>query len=278
MQAHNLTISIPPPSKGPACDKKCPYCISAITGYIEPNLPLIARNIPKVIQLAKASVVSNVLITGKGEPTLNIYYLEDILHKFNSFPLELQTNGKFLTKNPSYITSLHKSGLDTIAISVDSIIDFSLNSFLISEIHKQDMTCRICVNVTNHIPSDFMPLLNTAKQYKVDQLLIRNIMIPDIVTGTKEAAEAMKWIQTNVDVHHYQALWDDFKANINLNTHLARVLPHGPSIYTVDGIDICFSDYCIQENNNTTDIRSLIFLEDGHVYTSWDKIPGSRLF
>ena len=36
-------------------------------------------------------------------------------------------------------------------------------------------------------------------------------------------------------------------------------------------------DYCIQEYNNTEDIRSLIYHQDGYMYTSWDK-PASILF
>jgi hypothetical protein len=57
-----------------------------------------------------------------------------------------------------------------------------------------------------------------------------------------------------------------------------RVLPEtGIEVYDIMGMSVCFSDYCIQQENRMEDIRSLIFHQDGHVYTSWDS-PASILF
>ncbi len=50
-----------------------------------------------------------------------------------------------------------------------------------------------------------------------------------------------------------------------------RQLITGENLYEWEGISFTHSDHCIQERSNgEDDIRSLVFLEDGHVYTGWN--------
>ncbi len=72
MDSENLTICIPPERDGPRCDKNCPYCISRMTGYIDHNYHMVMRNIDKVKTAAKAARVYSVMLTGAGEPLLNL--------------------------------------------------------------------------------------------------------------------------------------------------------------------------------------------------------------
>jgi hypothetical protein len=281
MEAQNLTISIPPPEEGPICDKNCTYCISAMTGYIEPDVQTLIRNIGKARTLARAANVSNILLTGKGEPLLNFETVCYILESFMEYPSEIQTNGLWLSRHHDHVDTLKRAGLDTVAISVDHLNQMDDVKELVRSIRRSNMTCRVCLNLTDKIPTDlsFRSIFDTIKSFGVHQLLIRNVMVPQVVNyDTKRAANAVKWIQEHVDPRVYKKLYVDFEAMIDRERDLVRTLPHGAEVYALQGIDVSFSDYCIQENNNTKDIRSLIFLEDGHMYTSWDKVPASRLF
>ncbi len=56
-----------------------------------------------------------------------------------------------------------------------------------------------------------------------------------------------------------------------------RKLPYGATLYDLDGIAVTHFDYCVQDDSGEDDVRSLIFLEDGHLYTAWNS-PASRIF
>jgi hypothetical protein len=56
-----------------------------------------------------------------------------------------------------------------------------------------------------------------------------------------------------------------------------RRLPFGATIYDVEGISFTHFDYCVQDSNSDDEIRSLIYMEDGHMYTSWT-YQSSKIF
>jgi len=138
-----------------ACQAKCPFCISKMTGFDE--LPkgraVNVRNFRKAAHLAERAGTTTVLMTGKGEPTL---YPDEITHYLillgNQFPLiELQTNAldigtlakampnpnpeaRYTEVNgyvgdiklpaqlrPHHLRDWYSRGLDTIAISTVGI-------------------------------------------------------------------------------------------------------------------------------------------------------------
>jgi hypothetical protein len=45
----------------------------------------------------------------------------------------------------------------------------------------------------------------------------------------------------------------------------------------VGGIAVTFFEYCVQDSNGEDDIRSLIYNQDGHLYTTWNS-PASMIF
>jgi len=280
MKAQNLTISIPPKEGGKICDKNCEYCISRMTGYIAPDYDMVLRNIEKVKTIAKGTSVSAVLLTGKGEPLLNFSAVTEISHHFREFPLEIQTNGLWLSRNLMAIGQLKACGMAVISISIDRIVqlyDFEALE-LFKAIREYGLTVRVCLNLTNKIDraEDFKSIFDIIKSMDIGQVLVRNIMVPLSITDTEEAHRTAGWIEENVDPSRYERWYKEFKKMVS-EDDLIRVLPHGARVYDLEGIGVSFSDYCIQEANNTEDIRSLIFLEDGHLYTSWDKMS-SRLF
>jgi len=252
-----------------------------MTGDIFTSEDLFDRNLEKAKTLAKAAHVPSILITGKGEPLLRSGVVAYVLKRFKEFPSEIQTNGIWLSENVSTIKTLAQIGLNTIAISIDTLKQLHKFQDIIKEIELANMTCRICLNITDMIDTSlsFEDLFSEVSRHLPEghQLLIRNIMIPAVIKyDTEEINKVANWIKKHVNPRIYKKLYVDFEHLINKESDLVRLLPHGAAVYHYEGIDVSFSDYCIQESNNTKDIRSLIY--DGHIYTSWDKMPGSRLF
>lgn len=272
MEAHNLTISIPPDCDDKICDKDCDYCISVITGYIEHDYERVMRNIDKVKTVARAAGVSSVLLTGKGEPLLHFNGVMQICDHFKDYPLELQTNGLWLRKNPDAIKELKSANMDVIAVSIDRADQIEAFSDLAEYIHSQGLLIRVCLNLTDLIPQEigFKDIFHRIQHYGIDQLLVRNIMIPKKSDGSERAKKAMSWIAKHTELLRYN-LWQTTFMSMVTEADLNQVLPHGAKVYDLNDISVSFSDYCIQEANNTTDIRSLILLENGSLRTSWNK-------
>jgi len=296
MKAQNLTISIPCEGK---CDKNCEYCISKMTGYLKPDLYMMRRNLPKVRNLLERADAAFVLFTGKKEPLLNFEVLLEFANYFKDYPIEIQTNGLRLNKHREWIHFLEGAGVDVFAFSIDDIRQMERYRLMFKAIADVNLTTRICLNLTNKISTNvnFEEIFSICKSYPVQQLLVRNIMIPDKIVNTEESHRAAQWIKSNVDPVRYYEMYMEFLrlsgiayagsgygtldkilADVdNRRTHLVRKLPHGALVWDHEDIAVSFSDYCIQEANNTEDIRSLILQDTGHVDTSWDK-KASRLF
>jgi len=277
MKANNLTISVP----YMGCDKNCPYCVSKCTGSLEANSSAMLRNFPKVLSLARMSQVSSVLITGKGEPCLNIGSVLDWTHKFKEFPVELQTNGIWLSKNPDMVAELSSNGMNVIALSIDTLR--TDQSKLAKAIHDAGMLLRICFNVTNDkhlrranqkgVIVPFDDIFYLARMWGADQLTLRKIVAPNY----KKETDQSKWIKENCNTDVYNRLQTRMMLMCEEQGHFLRRLPYGAEVWDLHGTAVSYSNYCIQDNNNTEDIRSLIFQEDGHVYTSWNS-EASKLF
>jgi sulfatase maturation enzyme AslB (radical SAM superfamily) len=271
MKANNLTISVP--NKG--CDKNCPYCISKITGDIKSNAGVMLKNTHKVEQLAVSAQVSSVLITCKGETLLNYETALSYIDRFSQYPLELQTNGIWLSKNTEKIEELAQTGLNIVAVSVDSKPDLSLVSHMFRAIKSYGMLLRICFNFTDTVFDDNFAQFteNHFAHYPIDQVLIRNIGYPKHNVVKRDSIT--EWI----DKHNAQGKYNEFYTEVSneYTVPLIRTLAHGAKVFDYKGIAVCFSDYCIQEAHNEEDLRSLIFLEDGHLYTSWSS-KASKIF
>jgi len=271
MKANNLTISVP----YLGCDKKCPYCISKMTGNVETNTVLFEGNMQKVLGLAERCGVTNILVTSKGEPILNMLSINIIGDMFHSFILEIQTNGIKLSKHKRLIDELYKYHYNIIAVSVDQPDDFRKFESLWEAINERNMISRATVILTRHFDTwMFRDFINICKTYGIRQLTLRNMTIPDKVVATKEALEVKNWILKYGDPQIYSRLIGAFES---LGGDFVRTMSFGARIYDIEGISFTYFDDCIQENTINGDLRSLIYLEDGHMYTAWDK-RGSIIF
>ena len=277
MRAQNLTISVP--YKG--CDKDCPYCVSKMTGYIEADEDAFQFNLVKARTLAKAAQVSSVLITGKGEPFLNLDACERVSTVFKDFPIEIQTNGKMLYKNWKDGTSILGSKyLNVIAFSIDSFDDWKKYVPMMEHLwDSYGIVIRVTLNVTSllgDIDKAFDSAIKLAEKSKVSQLSFRSVTIPERTIASIDSTDAEIWIQNNHCAEYYDRITRELN-ELTSSKCLLRQLSFGVSVYDLFGIAVTKFDNCIQEWNNGEDIRSLIYQEDGHMYTSWDS-PASILF
>ena len=271
MIAHSITICVP----YNGCDKNCPYCVARMTGLLEANTTLMLRNLPKVKALADRTQVVTVLMTGKGEPFLNADMLLTLGYEFRHFPLEVQTNGICLNANRELIPMLYFNGFNLIAFSIDKLEQFGEFHDLWFELKKLGFLVRVTLNITNMIPPDtkFTDIAKLCLQRGVDQLTLNNIVIPDNTRTTTEAS----WITANVKPDQYQFLQLGLLHQVEKSGFKIRELAHGPVVYDYYGLSVTHNDYCVQNSNREDDIRSLIFMEDGHLYTSWNS-RASKIF
>jgi len=281
MKAQNLSICVP----YNGCDKNCPYCISKMTGYTEgQHGQLMDRNVNKVRQLAKACQVSSVLITGKGEPMLSRPYVESMIQAFRDFPVELQTNGKLLLQDVKghgiVLNSLQERGLDTLALSVDCFADIAAHKPLFSAAQDLGLTNRITVNLLDTtLQHSFADYVSACKHNNIQQLSFRSITVPNYVqfeVGSK-AALTVDWINKNVDKNSEALFLNLMRDSLSSKGKVLRQLPYGATLFDYEGLSVTYFDYCIQDKSGEDDIRSLIFMDDGHVYTNWAS-TASRLF
>jgi len=271
MKSNNLSISLP--NKG--CDKNCPYCVSKMTGYVSYNREAFWGNIKKVHKMADIAGAINILITSKGEPLLNQPELELVCSEFKEFPVEIQTNGLLLIKDKEMIRKLAIMGVNVVAISIDKPTDFSNFKEVIRNINIEGMIVRLTIALTQDWDGwKFEDVMEKAQILKARQVTFRKLTIPENIVLNDEAKETASWIENHALSH-----MDVEQISLADLRNVSRVatLPFGVSVYNYHGIGVTLMDYCVQENHSGEDIRSLIYLEDGHLYTSWDK-PGSILF
>jgi molybdenum cofactor biosynthesis enzyme MoaA len=261
MRANNLTISIP----DNGCDKNCPYCISRITGEVKPDGALMVQNIPKVKTLARAAQVASVLLTSKGEPFCNLIELLYIARAFKEWPIEVQTNGMWICRSTVCCGDLKKAGVDVVGISVDR--DLPPKEAVLA-MRDVGLVVRVTVNITKMLDDIKMEdLLDRCTRNGIQQVSLRRVMAPH---GSPPHSREVEWIEKNAPLILYETCKSEAKKLCSGSGGFIRRMPHGMSIWDYKGVSVCFIDECIQEQADSEDIRSLIFMEDGHLYTSWN--------
>ena len=264
MTANNLTICIDAP-----CNKKCPYCISNMTFYPKPDALLFGKNIGKAINMAQMASVSSVLISSKGEPLLNMNVVLFCCISFVNFPLEIQTNGLSLT--PELIKKLHNLRVNTIALSVDKYTDlFDFKHYKLC--NDLGINIRITVVLSDlWKPPTGYDFLADCNQLGIKQVTFRMLSIPLHELTTESSHKTVEWIEKHQINRGNLEMFLEPLHSYEKPENLIRKLSFGPSVYSMEGVAVTTMPYCIQESNNTEDIRSLIYHQDGHMYTSWDK-------
>jgi hypothetical protein len=241
-----------------------------MTGYLPTNEELMFRNLPKVLRLAEAAQVTSVLFTGKGEPCQDLPSLLDWMDPFQAFHTELQTNGLMLDN--AAIEELAERKLNVLAFSLDKLTEFEKFARWVELAKVHGMVTRATLNITNRIPprTTFRDILAQAKKWGYQQLSLRAITVPNNAKTSRDARAAVQWIRCNARWERYDRLCAQLLLEGNANGRVIRKLPFGALVYDIAGTAVTAFDYCVQDMSYDDDIRSLIFLEDGHVYTAWN--------
>lgn len=282
MQASNLTFVIPPPGiiKGAcnklSCNKGCKYCVSRMTWTPDVNWPLVQSKFQQIHTAIGRYSITNLMATSKIDTLQNMPALLEVANEFQDYPFEIQTNGILALHDRAILKDLQTAKVNAIAFSIDQLEDLQKYAGMFEDVLAHDMLIRICLNVSNLInpETNFWDIFKTVKDLRtVHQLLIRKITIPNGITSGPE----FDWIKTNAKEEHYANLWRQFREIVGHDRQPDFLMNFGMQAFDVERIRVTFSDYCLQNHQNTNDIRSLIAHWDGVVYTKWDE-PGSWIF
>jgi hypothetical protein len=160
-----------------------------------------------------------------------------------------------------------------VAVSIDDDSQFAEYAGLFRKIEQMNMTCRVTVNITKRFGHrKFMDFVKFCIKFNIHQLLLRNITVPN----EADTSDTKFWILRNTSKYQWNQLMDEVRRETKGKSPIATT-PFGYKIFDVNGIAVVTNDYCIQDAHNYDDIRSLIFQQDGHVYTSWMS-KASRIF
>lgn len=270
-----------------ACDAKCPFCISKQTPQNGINDCKVqhGQRFEKALSLALKSGATTAMITGKGEPTLNpeqiTRYLE-ILDKYDFPIIELQTNGMRLQEESMkpYLREWLRLGLTIINIScVSHRIGINREVYgkkfdHIPDIVKYLQAAGFSVRIGVIMVKGWIDSLTTVhtfidymRQHRFDfpyQLTFRPVALPPV---QNEKNGVYSW--TKEHLISQQNL--DRLVNWFSNPKHAKALlplPHGGQIYDYQGQNVCLTN-CMTSNDNTYNIRQLIFFPDGTLRYDW---------
>lgn len=278
-----------------ACNAQCPFCVSRMTETnkdCEVSVELNLRNLRKAIQIAETCGITNVLITGKGEPTLYPAQVQTYLDNLdNQFPfVELQTNGAFLGESiwrgyrvGHMLVDWYNAGMTTIMISnvgPDPELNHSVYwprrkkrldmKNAIKRAHDAGLIVRYTtVGIKGGVdsPEAFERLVDFCLENDIEQLTWR-----PVTRGWSTGTSADKWIDEN---RVSDAAHAEIQEHVRTKGTKLYSLPHGAAVYDFRGQNVCVSN-CLTLEPDTDVIRQLIFFPDGKLFADW-QFKGSRL-
>lgn len=271
-----------------ACPSNCGFCVAKMT-YKGEFVSAQDMNLPrfhKAVKLALNCGATNLLITGKGEPTLWPKEISTVLEEASPhLPIvELQTNGIYL--NPDRLVLWRKKGLDTIALSVvsnkwktnrdtywhESGVNYLSLEFLSKMIHNAGLSMRVCGMLNRQGLGSWREvedLINQCREFGIEQCTIRDIVAP---YNADRGSPQYQWVQENKI--------DDRESNL-IHEIIERTgtavlkLSYGATVYDYYGQNVCISN-CLTIDQEPDKIRSLIYTMDGHIRHHW-AYPGAIL-
>jgi len=263
--------------------------------------PINFRNLKKAIQLAERGGVTNVLITGKGEPTLYPEHVTAYMnHLVDRFPfIELQTNGSILEMDryqrfsvPGLLEQWAGLGMTTVMISnvgykedLNQQIYFPRHAEwidlqkVVDRVHEAGMIVRYTtVGIKGGIDSlvELEWLLRYTSAIGIDQVTWRPVA--KTVNGT-DSVDTSDWIAQHGMSH---AAIECFMSALEQRIAEGHTVPlydlaHNGRVYDYDGHNVCITN-CLTKDHEYDDdeLRQLIFFPNGRLYTDW-QLKGSRL-
>lgn len=289
-----------------ACDAKCPFCVSAMTGFSA--LPACRRineeRFAKAARLAQLGNTTTVLLTGKGEPMLYPDEIGDylLLLKPFRFPfVEVQTNGLLLGRlacggkagklTEGVLRAWLELGLNTVAISVVGVrpehnraiyaADYPDLAATIAHLHRAGFSVRLCVMMHKGFvdrPEALEEVVAFCKANGVEQLTARPIRRPQRSASGKHADYTRAHGVTDSQVRAIRRWADGSWWRRGRGTKILT-MRHGDQamaiVYDVDGQNLALSD-CLTVSSTSDALRTLIFYSDGRLAYDW-QYQGARL-
>lgn len=273
-----------------ACPNDCPICISKMTnqnGVDYQKIPINIDALRHSIQIALNHNTQNVLITGKGEPTLYPGQICQYLIEMKGKPFdkrELQTEGSNISRKgmDDFLETWKALDLNFIAISIfhyDS--EKNQNMFkntkgydipkLIKKLIDFKFNIRLsCVLTNGNIDNqkEVSNLIRFAKDNGVMQLSLRTVDVPRKTLNSLAADETIKH---RINNEKYSKILNYIKSGT-----ICDKLPHGAEVYEVDGQNVCITTG-LTADAGKDDIRQLIFFPQGILTGSWETVQGSRI-
>ena len=278
-----------------ACPNDCPICVSKMTpdydiGYKKPKVNW--GRFEEATTIALNHGAENVLITGKGEPTLFPGQITQYLTRLYGKPFdrrELQTDGSQLAKEGLYndfLDAWKDLGLSTIALSIyhhgmqenKEIFHPRTGEYfdlprLLEKLHAKEYNTRLsCVMLQGYMDrvEKVAELIQFAKENGVFQLTLRRADRP------KEPLD--KKVAQFVDEHRLtDERFKEISDWVAEQGNFCYDLPHNATVFEVDEQNVCISTGLTPSQRETEEVRQLIFFPQGWLTTSWENVQGGRL-
>jgi len=255
------------------CNATCPYCIRKLTsGYIRDNM-VNWRNFQIACKLADRCGINTILITGRGEPTLEPNMLYEYMERIQpwNFPfIELQTNGIMMDSDVFnwVLADWYKYGLTHIAVSVVHYDDaknkeifgdnYDVNLVrLIEKLRIYGFIVRLTlVSLKGYIDTEetLNEMVNFCLENKVKQLTIRPVM--DLHKNTNQFILSHK-----PDMHYI----DETLRHCGT---MLLLLANGSIVYDYKGQNVCLTN-SLTMDYDPNKLRQLIFFPDGTIAYDW---------
>jgi len=265
-----------------ACNARCPYCVSRMTGTTANDTEFNTRNFKIACEFAKQCCANTMLITGCGEPTLAPTQVGKVLRTLmdmgdDMFPFrELQTNGLRIGYGQldHHLESWYLDGLTTIALSVAHFRDYFNRQIYtpdyidlpatIQKLKSIGFMVRLSVmgmkgGIDNERKID--ELIEWCSENSVDQITFRRIVEPQ-ETHNQAISD---WVN-----EHYigDQEWIALERYVYSRGTILFNLMHGATVLDIDGQNFCMSN-CLTDSPDPEQLRQLIYFPDGRLRYSW---------
>jgi sulfatase maturation enzyme AslB (radical SAM superfamily) len=289
------SVSIVPESVG--CNGRCKYCIAAMTPHLNQGKRINLNRLHDALIYAKSGGAQTAIITSKGETLLSQWaFIGQILNSCreeNFGQRDMHTNA-FLIENrmdefySSFIDI--KGRLTNITITVASLIP-EINNELMGSSYDFKKTlnflsqdCDLLVRLSCvmnkrgvHDRKTIEDYIKKSKEFGVRAIVFRELWIPRTQNHDTAGETVTSWSRENkVDIGTGErALQEMREEGI---AHPIFTLPWGQIVYDVDGVNVVCST-CTENfwESDKGSIKSVVFLPDNHLYSSWE-FKGSIIF
>jgi molybdenum cofactor biosynthesis enzyme MoaA len=304
MKVQSLSILVPG-----GCANRCHFCVAKLhpgdeyINQIERNRrfrDLYRKDYCQRMAYARDNGCDVMVLTGDGEPLMNMNFLEDVAQWNRQLPspfknTAIQTSGVGLT-DEKLRWLRNEIEVKTISLSVSSLdsihnaeyndtpknLVVDLNS-MCKAIKKYDFNLRLSINLTNWFDNySYFDILTWAERLGADQITFRVLYKLSIELDEHGSeADSKRQINEWIGVHKTSDYWvNGLHKYIIKNGRTLERLPFGAIRYSIRGMSVVVDDNCMSSidiGKPDESIKYLILRPNCKLYTRWDD-KGSLLF